>query len=476
VSADSAESANAVTFDDLVMTATVGVARRPLRIGALGAPAAGYAEVLGDGDPAAALLDAASLLDAGRRAGMRPVRGVAIPVPIADEEAAELSARAGRVLRHVAAFDTDTLADLLIAAAAAGYRAPAPLLPMLLDTAVRSKALRPAIGAVLGARGRWLAAQRQEWRRVPDIAAPATAAAPSADALRPGTAGEEGPSGADNTALERAAAVLRLERDGANRARLRLVVTVPESAGEDAARDGIAVRPPGAGAGSRGWLLVQIIAAAPLGYWETTFGLEAERIVSLPVDGGLRVEVHAAWRLAAIRQRNAGWALALLEAGSAPGAGGRPGGPVGGAGDRSGVPWPEDYQLAAVLPADVRAARAAGMVKAAAPFTVATGGAGAAAAAAIAEVTGYPGPWPGELAGAVLSALARTVAAAPRSRLPRELAASAARKLPVTGPRDHAAELGSCADIENCPSPWSAMLRRAAEIVALRRAFYEEIR
>jgi hypothetical protein len=112
---------------------------------------------------------------------------------------------------------------------------------------------------------------------------------------------------------------------------------------------------------------------------------------------------------------------------------------------------------------------------------VATGGGGgargaAAAAAAIAEVTGYPGPWPDELADAVLSALARTVAAAPRSRLPRELVQAAARKLPVTGPRDRAAELGRTADIDNCPAPWSAMLRRAAETITLRRAFYEEIR
>jgi hypothetical protein len=143
-----------------------------------------------------------------------------------------------------------------------------------------------------------------------------------------------------------------------------------------------------------------------------------------------------------------------------------------------------------VAPGDARASRAAALVAAAAPFTVATGRAGgsagtgaaggaggaAAAAAAIAEVTGYPGPWPEELADAVLSALARTVAAAPRSRLPRELVQSAARKLPASGPRDHAAELGRAAGIDGCPAPWSALLRRAAETITLRRAFHEEIR
>jgi hypothetical protein len=116
----------------------------------------------------------------------------------------------------------------------------------------------------------------------------------------------------------------------------------------------------------------------------------------------------------------------------------------------------------------------AALLTAAAPFAVAAGGAGGAGA--IDDVTSFPGPWPDDLANAVLSALFRTVSAAPRSRLPRELVQSAARKLPVTGPRDHAAELERCANLGTCPAPWSAMLRRAAETVTLRRAFYKEIR
>jgi hypothetical protein len=278
-----------VTFEDLVTAATIGLARRPLRIGALGAPAAGHADALDTDDPATALLDAAALLDAGRRAGVQPVRGVTCPAPAESDGAPELSARAARVLRHVASFDTETLSDLLFAAAAAGYRAPAPLLPMLLDSAARAKALRPAIAAVLGARGRWLAAQRPEWRHISGIA----------------------------------------ESDGAP---------------------------------------------------------------------------------------------------------------------------PADHEPVAVLPAEL------------------------GAPATIAVVAGWPGLWPDDLAAAVLAALARTVATAPRSRLPRELVHAAARKLPVTVPPDYAAELGRVADIDSCPAPWSAMLRRAAEIITLRRAFLEEIR
>jgi Family of unknown function (DUF5691) len=313
-----------VTFEDLVTAATVGLTRRPLRIGALGAPAAGHADALDAGDPASALLDAAALLDAGRRAGVQPVRGVTCPAPAEDDGAPELSARAARVLRHVASFDTETLTDLLIAAATAGYRAPAPLLPMLLDSAARARALRPAIAAVLGARGRWLAARRPEWRRMTELAAP------------------PGRRDADRVTAERATA------DQAT----------------------------------------------------------AER---------------------AIREQ--------------------------------------------------RAARAAALITATAPFMPTARGTGpGAGGGAIAEVAGWPGPWPDDLAAAVLAALTRTVMASPRGRLPRELVVAAARKLPVTGSRDYAAELGRVADIDSCPAPWSAMLRRAAEIIGLRRAFFEEIR
>jgi hypothetical protein len=50
-----------------------------------------------------------------------------------------------------------TLAD-------AGYRLPTSLLPQALDQARRSTALRPSLLRVLDERGRWLAAQRDDWR------------------------------------------------------------------------------------------------------------------------------------------------------------------------------------------------------------------------------------------------------------------------------------------------------------------------
>ena len=116
------------------------------------------------------------------------MRDVARP-PAADADTApELSVRAARVLRQIgggqgtpgfAGADSELLAELLTAASEAGYLAPAPLLPGLLDAAVRTTALRPAVAAVLGARGRWLAAYRPDWQRVADEALPGRARRPA---------------------------------------------------------------------------------------------------------------------------------------------------------------------------------------------------------------------------------------------------------------------------------------------------------
>ena len=156
--------------------------------------------MLDAGDPAAALLDAAALMTVARRAGFRPEQGVAGRPRPPEDAAPELSPRAERALRQLggaqlapgfAAGDKELLADLLTAAGDAGYVASAPLLPDLLDAAVRTTALRPVVAAVLGVRGRWLAGHRADWQRVVDAAGPA-ATVPSADpeVWRTGSRGE----------------------------------------------------------------------------------------------------------------------------------------------------------------------------------------------------------------------------------------------------------------------------------------------
>jgi hypothetical protein len=155
------------SFEDLVTAATVGLSRRPVEVTALTGAAADHAGVLDATDPAAALLDAAALYTVASRAGVRPAADVARPAPAPEETEPELPVRAANLLLE-ASPDQALLANLLAAAGRAGYRLPAPLLPALLDAAARSKALRPAVASVLGARGRWLAAYRPDWRRVLD--------------------------------------------------------------------------------------------------------------------------------------------------------------------------------------------------------------------------------------------------------------------------------------------------------------------
>jgi hypothetical protein len=285
-------------------------------------------------------------------------------------------------------------------------------------------------------------------------------------------------------AADRAAGLLRVERHALRR---RLVAGTPAEG-----------------------TLGQAVAAAPLVLWEERFKLGAEQIVGLPVEGAAAAEVQAGWRMAAVREGNAAWAEALLAAGpealgaggvfgpsgiggagasGAPavaGAGGAPGhgGPAFGAGGSGRVAgwrdpalrrrpagWPEDAELAAVLTPEARATRGAALLGELAAGRVSL--AGAVGGAAITEVAGYPGPWPDELARAVLGVLRRGLAAGP-GRWSGPLLAAAARNLPTGGPHDYAVALTELAD--ECPPIWSAPLRRTAGAVAARRIFLEEIR
>jgi hypothetical protein len=510
-----------VSYDDLVSAATVGLSRRQLHVTGLAGPAAEHAGVLDRDDPAAAVLDAAALMATARRAGARPEPGITCVAPAAMDTAPELPARAADLLGQMRVLEPGLLADLLRAAAGAGYRAPVPMLPALLDAAAKDLVLRPAVAAVLGARGRWLAGHRSDWQQVTDAGPPAVPdelrvwetgsraerraylamlrdrdPAAARDLLAAGWPREtsddradllavltRGLSAADEEfleralddrkasvratasrllaqlpgsaftrrAAERAASLLRVERHGPRR---RLVVSLPGAADASAARDGPGTSPPSPALGTGAWRLTQLIAQAPLTEWVTRFGMDAGQIVSLPVEGDLGVDVHAGWRLAAISQASPEWAEALLAAGEPREATRRP-----------PNAWPPGHQLAAVLPAGARAARAAGLL------TGVT-----AASAAIAEVTSCPAPWPDSLAGAVIAALRRTVTSAARPRWPGELVTAAARCLPVTGRSDYAADLVRLANAGTCLPPWSAALRRAADIIALRRAFLEEIR
>lgn len=101
-----------------------------------------------------------------------------------------------------------------------------------------------------------------------------------------------------------------------------IAVEAPHECDAAMERDGVVPKAP-SGRGERSWWLGQLLEAAPLGTWPARLGGRTpEEIVALPVADGWQGELHAAWCRAAVRQREARWARALLGAPAAPEAGG----------------------------------------------------------------------------------------------------------------------------------------------------------
>ncbi|MDQ1048010.1 DUF5691 domain-containing protein [Streptomyces sp. V4I2] len=101
-----------------------------------------------------------------------------------------------------------------------------------------------------------------------------------------------------------------------------LVVEAPHECDPSMERDGVVAKAP-AGRGERSWWFGQLVEATPLTTWSARLGGRTPReIVALPVADDWQAELHAAWCRAAVRQRDAEWARALLGAPAAPEAGG----------------------------------------------------------------------------------------------------------------------------------------------------------
>jgi hypothetical protein len=121
-----------------------------------------------------------------------------------------------------------------------------------------------------------------------------------------------------------------------------VVVEAPYECDAAMERDGVVRKAPG-GRGERAWWLGQLVDSAPLGTWTSRFGGRTpEEIVALPVLDDWQPDLHAAWCRAAVRQRDAVWARALL--GPPP----QPAAPVIAVGDPA--------KLLGILPAGERAA------------------------------------------------------------------------------------------------------------------------
>ncbi|HVW31282.1 MAG TPA: DUF5691 domain-containing protein [Acidimicrobiia bacterium] len=327
----------------LVAAALVGTARR-------GAPATnlGGIDVGGAGDPAAALLAAAAVHSAQGRAGRLPdAAPLRLPPAAEPDDRPSASAAALDVLELVLSGELPIPGGIALlagqwldGAARAGQRVPARVIPPLLDLASSAADLRPAVQAVAGSRGAWLAPHNPRWawavpparqgvepsvfgtlgraeratvletvRRIePDqgrnLLASTWSSDPAADraallavlAVGLGDGDEPFLEAAldDRSAAVRTVSAELLERLPESRRarrmaeRLRPLVGLehgrlsvvrppePDAAGR---RDGISDAAP-AGTGRSTWWLIQLVAGTPLSFWTEHLGLPPTAVVN----------------------------------------------------------------------------------------------------------------------------------------------------------------------------------------------------
>lgn len=160
-------------FEALVGAALLGSERQPPPLAGAEGPLADLLARLDPADPAGALLGAAAAVDLYRRAGYppRPVPLEAAPPACDRHDLSRVSDRAAAHLaRMLAGEHSQVLPEWLEAAASAGRRAPEEQLPALLDAGLDQPKLQEPLLAVLGARGRWLAALNPRWHYAQEAA------------------------------------------------------------------------------------------------------------------------------------------------------------------------------------------------------------------------------------------------------------------------------------------------------------------
>jgi hypothetical protein len=155
------------TWQDLVTASLIGTERT-----AVPPTAVSGVPILADAsaDPAAILLDRAALLTVGRRGGRLPEHAEPLPVAEPDPEPTASRAAGHRLARLLSGEHPDLLTEWLSAAVVAGLRAPAQLLPALLDRARRVSPTDPELRRLAaeagGSRARWLAGLNSDWKFV----------------------------------------------------------------------------------------------------------------------------------------------------------------------------------------------------------------------------------------------------------------------------------------------------------------------
>ncbi|MBS4099706.1 DUF5691 domain-containing protein [Tsukamurella paurometabola] len=343
-------------WPQVVSAALLGTATRPVSTaGADPALAPHLGALPADTPPAELVLHTAALTAVATNAqGPLPAPGPE-PVPTAAHDPRPpLSPRLAAVV-HAALSLPGAERWCLAPVAASGLRSPARLLPdLLLYTADRPEA-GPAVAALTGPRGAWLA------RIAPDIKArlgTGTGAGPMDDGIVPAqadwdalraperaqvlqdlgpvTPGSDAESLCergldDRTATVRAAAVRALsgsagtayERRMRSRASAvvrrrrtlrgeRIEVAPADPPDPAAVRDGVAWPPPQGVSPTAQWV-AQLATALPLSAWEELLDATPDRLVG--ASGDYTAEFRSGWRERTAREREPRWAAALAQSG-----------------------------------------------------------------------------------------------------------------------------------------------------------------
>jgi hypothetical protein len=242
----------------------------------------------------------------------------------------------------------------------------------------------------------------------------------------------------------RAEAAVRLDRRTFGRD--RLIVEPPEELDATLRRDGVGATP-ARGVGIGAWLLEEIVAGTPLGAWTTWFGRHPGAILDLARGHDWETPLLHGWAKAAIAQRSAVWASALVANDAHNRA----------AGLREAVRW--DLHL--LLPPAELAAIAADFLRREDHL-------------ANRLLAIHPGDWPDELAIAVIETIARRARTDRHSWQLSELCRSAAMAMP---PRfaPHIAHLAAELDQEPADMSRVRPVAELARTLAFRHEMLQEL-
>ncbi|WP_228538295.1 DUF5691 domain-containing protein [Nocardia sp. XZ_19_385] len=157
-------SAATAGSEHLTSVALLGTARRAVDTAQLGEQVGEVAGRLTT-DPAMLLLESVALQDAFARGGALAT-STDLPEPAPDDARRQLPAAAAQRLAKMLRERSVFLPEWFDAAAPHDFRAPDALCALLLEQASAHAGLRPLLLRLAGERGRWLAAQHPDWRKL----------------------------------------------------------------------------------------------------------------------------------------------------------------------------------------------------------------------------------------------------------------------------------------------------------------------